>query len=194
MSRYPNLETKRILEIWQIQSEFSKITRWKTSLEKPGGENLRRQTCTEHVLSVELAARIITDTYVSITGKEVDRALILDAFHFHDYGEPLKGRDLSALTKKDTDDLDEYLAFMDFIVNQREPLFSNYQRAFLLQFCLENPECFPPEAREIMTDLRKNKHLEAVMFKFIEKMDYVLYAIEQYEKKWRHSSSNQCSD
>lgn len=182
MSKYPNLLTQRLLKIWMLQSEFSKIIRWSTSLSKPRSEVLRRQTCTEHVLSVEFTARFVIDVYTNITKIMVDRELILDAFHFHDYGEPLKGRDVVATIKQDTDDRDEYLAFMEFTQDLPEPILLKYQRAFLLQFCLDDSDCFPDEAKEIMAKLKKEKHQEAILFKFIENLDYLLYAIEQYQK------------
>ncbi len=183
MSNYPNLLTQRLLKIWELQSKFPKIIRWSSSIEQPGGEILRRQTCTKHVLSVEFTARFVIDVYTNLTKVMIDREFLLDAFHFHDYGEPLKGRDVVATIKKDTDDRDEYLAFMDFIKDLPEPILLNYQRAFLLQFCLDDPDCFPDEAREIMAELKKEKYQEAILFKFIENLDYLLYAIEQYQEQ-----------
>lgn len=181
--QYPNPVLQNILPVWKIQSKFSKIIRWKEWLVRLGKKLVRRQTCTEHVLSIEFVARYIVDLYTTLSPESVDRVLILDTVHFHDYGEPLRKRDILATKKKDTDDRDEYLAFIAFISNLPKPLFTQYQRAFLLQFCLENAECFPEEAREIMANLKKNKYREAVFFQFIEHWDYLLYAVEQYQER-----------
>ena len=180
---YPNKTFQIILDVWKIQSGLSRIIRWEDWLEKLGEKFLRKQTCTEHTMSIEFAARYIVDLHISLSNEPIDRELILDAIHFHDYGESLKGRDISALKKKDTDDCNEYLAFVSFISKFHKPLFQRYRKAFLLQFCLNNADCFPKEAREIMAELYKNNYKEAFMFQLIENWDYLLYAVEQYQEK-----------
>jgi hypothetical protein len=110
----------------------------------------------------------------------LDQSLLSAAFKIHDFGEGELNRDIPQPEKTEDHDLQEYLAFCQRFKRLPKPVFEHFQRAFLLQFCLDFTDNFPDEAKEIMADLAKNKKMEALVFRAVEYWDYLLFALEQY--------------
>lgn len=161
--------------VWlTLQSGQERIIRWSRFLAK--FPFLRKQTGHDHRCSIYFLCSshlVLIRDYVHL-----DEALILDCCSVHDEAEGLLMVDVPANIKKDTDDLAEYLAFRDMYHPLGPKIWRAKQMSFLLQTCVNNPECFDNDAREVMSMLAKTKRFEALFFKGIEMLDYLYYAVE----------------
>lgn len=141
---------------------------------------VRKQNVLQHSYSVVILAKIMVeklDKYVAL-----DKELILTSFLVHDHGEGELIRDICYDNKKTIDDLDEYLAFIKRYGQLDKNVFSAFNRAYLLQYCLSEKNDFPLEAQEIMKEMRVENHLEALIFEAVEVWEYLLYSLEQDKK------------
>ncbi len=170
---------QRILDIWRVgQVELPRVIRWSRFRER--STKLRQQDCLQHTYSLTVLARILLarlEPYVAL-----DSELILTAALVHDHGEAELSSDIPYPEKTDSRDLDEYRAFLARFEHQGPRVLAAFQRAFLLQFVLKDLPQFHKEAQEVMKELREKRYHEAVFFAALEQLDYVLYAIEQYER------------
>lgn len=147
------------------------------------GKGVRRQDVLQHSYSITILARIIVEKlehYLSL-----DKDLIMTAFLVHDHGEGELKRDICQGDKNkegNDDDLREYFAFVKRYEQLEPEIFRVFHRAFLLQFCLKDYNGFPKEAVEIMEGLAITNNFEALAFRAVELMEYLLYAMEQDKK------------
>lgn len=163
------------LGVWLNSQTRMRHLRWKR-FQKIGA---REQNCLQHAYSIGILGKIVVDLlkkYLPI----LDEVLIALALAVHDLGEGELGNDVHWADKTDKRDAAEYEAFCRRYQYLSADILLFYKRAFLLQFCLKNPECFPPEAREIMAELAKTRRNEALVFMATEYLDYFLYVLEQH--------------
>ena len=135
---------------------------------------MRKQNGFQHqcsVLHLSNEIPIMLRKYIAL-----DELLIMRCFYLHDIPEGILGEDLPAPTKKQSDDLKEYLAFEKLFKPLGADVWKEYQRAYLLQFILEDFDLFPADAQEVMHELRRQNYSEALTFQAIQMMDYMYYA------------------
>lgn len=118
-------------------------------------------------------------------GVAFDQFLLLVTILIHDHGEGILHRDVPLLTKTAEKDRDEYEGFAKLLqkCGLDLPLKKKLERAFLLQFAEECPECFPEEAKNVMREIREHNHFEIMLFKALERLDYLFYACESCHLK-----------
>ncbi|MFZ5365501.1 MAG: hypothetical protein ACOZBH_04910 [Patescibacteria group bacterium] len=179
---FPSEKWRIVRDIWtSAQVKLPKVMRWKKYFDHFG--DIRRQDCLQH----SYAIGFIADAAILMLAPfiRLDSHLLLTAFQVHDIGEGELGRDvvLSLKNKYADDDLNEYLAFIERYRSLPTAVFDHYNRAFLLQYCLEldKHQGFPIEAQCVMAELAETKRYEALAFHAIEIWDYLLYALEQYQ-------------
>jgi len=150
------------------------------------GQPRRPQHVCQHLVEAQelcdLLIHILTP-YLVERGLHLDYELLRRAVRVHDFGEgvhaPL-GRDMLLGQKIDGHDKAEYDYFVAYLADNSPGLIEWQQmmcRAFLLQFCLNGNALLP---QEILTDLKSNKRMEALLFNAIERWGYFIYALEQY--------------
>lgn len=144
-------------------------------------EKLRKQNGHEHCCSVGF----LFDYYlVQIARYEpLDELLLIRCIKIHDVPEGISGIDKAAPDKKALDDLDEYLIFEKLYKPLGEVIWKEMQKAFLLQFALENPKCFPGDAQEVMSWLTMCKRKEALFFDGVQRLDYLYFAYECWKER-----------
>lgn len=169
------------------ETKLQKIKRWlRIVKEKPWYifKRGREQNVLQHSYSLGLLGENILIMIEDKLEKPLDSRILQLCFKVHDWGEPLLERDVCALDKKDSDDADEYEAFSKKIKDLPEKIQEKYKEAFLLQFCFNsNTSCFSVEAMAIMERLWVEKRNEAIFFKAIENLEYLLFSIEQAIEK-----------
>jgi len=167
--------------VWrQLQHGQEKIIRWSVWLEKYPKE-IREQNGHEHRCSVGF---LFTHSLIKIRPYlKLDELLLSRAIDLHDVPEGILGVDTPAPFKKDENDRDEYLAFEQLFKPLGEETWKELQRCFLLQFALENPVCFPDDARAVMDDIQKIHRNEALFFQGVQSVDYMYYCFECYHER-----------
>lgn len=169
------------------ETKLQKIKRWlRIVKEKPWYifKRGRQQNVLQHSYSLGLLGENILIMIEDKLDRPLDSRILQLCFKIHDWGEPLLERDVCALDKKNSDDADEYVAFFKKIKDLPEKIQEKYKEAFLLQFCFNsNTSYFPVEAIAIMERLWLEKRDEAIFFKAIENLEYLLFSIEQAIKK-----------
>jgi len=174
----------KFFPIWKSsQTDLLEVIRWKPYLEDKIGKNMRKQSTLEHTHSFSLFAGTIAqmlDPFIfEKTGKHLDLLLLEYAFKWHDHSEGLKGKDIPAPLKRDEDDVQEYHIFMNHIEDLPKQVKEKYEKAFLLQFALNDNKLFPKEAKYIMENiLKKDYFYEVLIFTALEKYEYLFYPIE----------------
>lgn len=165
-----------IFPIWlTLQSGQEKIIRFSTYIEI-FGDRMRHQNGHEHRCSVCL---LFTDAMIRMRQYcQLDELLLTRCINHHDEPEGISKIDKPAPEKTDADDLDEYLIFEKLYRPLGNTVWTELQKAFLLQFCLSNPDCFPDDAREVMRHLATDHKNEALFFDAVQRFDYLLYAFE----------------
>jgi len=109
---------------------------------------------------------------------KLDELLLTRCIEHHDEPEGVLGTDVPVGLKQVSDDLIEYLIFEELYKPLGPVVWTELQRPFLLQFCLDIPECFPEDAREIMSQLAKENLHDALFFQGVQMYDYLFYAFE----------------
>lgn len=164
-----------------VQSEMQKVTRWDSV--RKDWPNLRLQNDLQHTYGMEgLTIRLLCQLREKFPELKLDETLVLTSVHVHDQGEMRLQSDIPYSLKTDERDLEEYLAYEKHLICETPATAKFLRRAFLLQFALKNPKCFPDDARELMKDLAANNKNEAHVFDCIERIDYMLFANESWDK------------
>jgi len=180
---FPFPETKELIDVWRSgQLNLPKVLRWGWYVENG---TARPQNCLQHQYSISILATLFLQKFRHYV--TLDQTLFLTAVLVHDHGEgetkAEEGKDTLYFNKTLEGDLAEYLAFVERYKKLGKDFLRYYKRAFLLQFSRKDPECFPLEARQIMSELRRTHKHEILAFEAIERWDYLLYAIEQYVER-----------
>lgn len=185
---FPGTVLETFFPIWlSAQKDLSKVIRWKPRLNDGiAKKGMRRQNVLQHTQSFSCFAGTvlieINEYFIKEKGEQLDLLLLERAFKWHDHAEGLKHRDIIGPLKKDQDDVDEYLAFMEHVDKLAPVVKKEYQYAFLLQFALDGNKLFPEEAQEIVDELKETRYFEAMLFKALEKFEYIFYPIEMRKK------------
>jgi hypothetical protein len=116
----------------------------------------------------------------------LDDFLLVRAAHIHEFGEAELKRDICHLTKTKNHDLDEATAVAKRFACLGKGLSSFHYQAFLLQFvgarATKGDDAynnFSENDQAIMNDLWENKKIEALIFQYSERLEYILFALEQ---------------
>jgi hypothetical protein len=157
------------------QTSLAQVERW--SKYKRRNPELRRQTTDVHSAALTILASRILPTISEANDTVLDIALILTTCSIHDLGEGILKIDTHFLDKTVQGDVAEYEAF-DGKYHGCDTGWTEWRKAFLLQFCLGDTDLFNETARRILLNLREEFYPEAVTFSAIEAFDYILYAIE----------------
>lgn len=163
------------------QTGMNCVIRWALQPDYPPDDCRRKQTLTEHVVSITRLCMYVV-VRISAYGA-VDRELLYESFLFHDDGEWMLGRDIIAQLKTPEHDLQEYSAFVRCYGTLPEKVFQQMHRVFLLQFVLGGSDILPADAQIIVKELREWKMREARIFRAVELLDYMQYAFEQYTER-----------
>lgn len=162
-----------LLRIWtNVQVLMTKVVRWGPFVEY---QNTRHQDNLQHTHGlVEFCFTFVEllRPYVALNGH-----LLAAACHVHDYGEAVLKQDTLYNLKNDTQDFREYQGFLKHYTGH--PCFDFWHWAYLLQYCRKRPPTFPPDAQIIMLELAASRPMEAIAFDALERLDYLLYALEQ---------------
>lgn len=154
----------------------NKIIRFNRFLSKLG-HRMRLQNGYDHRASVQAVA---TECMIDMSSYvRLDQLLITRAFNHHDEPEGILGVDHPATEKKDVHDLEDYVIFEKLYRSMSAKVWAALQEAFLLQFCLTNPSCFPDDARQVMAWLARDHRHDALFFQAIQQYDYLLYGYDQ---------------
>ncbi|HNX10540.1 MAG TPA: hypothetical protein PKI61_00085 [bacterium] len=158
--------------------------------------DFRPQSVTEHSLGMTVLGTLMgvrLEKYLPI-GCRFDHHLLTISFAIHDWGEGIKKVDHPFGTKTDLNDLEEYYSFVDSFSELDTETFNFFRRAFLLQFVHPlkranyeqsqppNWNVFPQGIRDDLESLLFTHKQEALRFAVAERLEYVLYAIEQCVK------------
>ncbi len=183
LSKEPDPVFGGLYFVWRrLQHGQEKVIRWGNARERFGG--LRPQTGHDHRCSLELFA-LHSMIEMRPYGR-MDEALAMGSFRVHDVPEGVAQEDKAAFLKTDKDDLHEYMLFLDLCSSLPMPVVKELQRHYLIQHALDNPKCFPADARKVMRKLKEENLHEVLFFQGIQNMDYILYAYEGYRERKVH--------
>ena len=173
---------KTMMDVWKSgQVGLPKVRRWSKYVDDAKHGGARLQNSLEHSYCIVILGGIVCAKLRRYS--VIDERLVMLALHVHDHGEGEIGMDTLYVDKSIEGDLQEYTAFRKRY-DQLEPyIFRDFHRAFLLQFALKNTDPFPPDARELMGELANIHRLEALAFQAIEYLDYLVFALEQFEER-----------
>ncbi len=164
------------MPIWEASFLLEHVYRWGGGISKNGNG---LQPTVVHINQFQQfadAALIVINPYFIERKKcTLDTSLILQCVKFHDNGET-RGDTLARL-KNEKRDLKEYRIFMRSICKLPDLIKKSFEEAFLLQFSLNIPQSFPKRAKKIMKKLAKDRFYEAVVFKGLEKFEYLFFPI-----------------
>jgi len=179
-----------IIEYWAID-QWSTVPRWNhyRQLEEflLGDKNIhwQPQTTLEHCRSLATLAMVVIDR-LRAKGFKVNGELILRAIHLHDNGErTTKVGDVAYSLKTANDDQLELQGFLRELGDFARPWLLD---PYLLQFvCDEAWKQFAPQIQTVLRRLSKEAKQEGIIFKFLERVDYCLYAFHH----WRSTGQPQ---
>ncbi len=117
---------------------------------------------------------------------QVDEHLLMTAVWHHDDAEDFGMGDTLSPLKNVNHDVAEYNLFCRVIQpNVSAEEWAHLERAFLLQFATKHRENtqFSDGSREIMANLVTMRPAEVLIFEFLERLDYLMYAVEQATDK-----------
>ena len=170
-----------VIDMWLAgQVDLPLVQRW-SKYDKPNDPHggVRPQNTLQHSYSIVLLGTMVMHM-MREANLDLDGELLLTALHLHDHSEGDLKRDTLYIDKTDEHDLREYEAFVKRFKDLPSAAFRPFEIAFLLQFAGKNPASFPEHARNIMGAMQGLWRNEILAFDFIERLDYVLYALEQF--------------
>ena len=166
------------LEIWSMfQTTLVTVFRWN---DLPLECKKRDQTTLQHTVGIMYMGDSIVTKLNRETTLDLKEILIMRALMFHDFPEGLRQKDVAANKKTPMDDLNEYMAFCFSMVGMSRASFKVKEYAYLLQFAHNIPDIFPERAKNIMLHQIKHHRAEVYVFAFLEKYDYVMFALEVF--------------
>jgi len=166
-------------DVWKSgQVGLPQVIRWDGYVQDTEHGGARAQDTLAHSYSLTVLGLMLMEQLPLA----IDKHLMTTSFLVHDHGEGELGRDILYAQKTEQGDLDEYSAFQKrfSVLGDVYPFF---ERAFLIQFALKAPKSFPPDAQRVMRMLVRENETECLFFDAIERFDYLLYALEQYEER-----------
>lgn len=200
---FNNLHGSRAARWGRFQTGLGAVCRWKkytrclTQLVglEAARQQIIEQNDLEHVISIErlaedflLSARQWNQAQPPCDQFLVDEALILRALRYHDDGEVSVGDTDEAQKNGETDGI-EYQAFLASYAAMPPATFQPIREAYLLQYVLKPPTVL----RQFLSDgdfalvelwrADEQKKLEAVFFRLVEVLDYVLHGLRLYRER-----------
>lgn len=176
---FDNAEWKGIMDVWKSgQISLPQVIRWSKYSNNNDEGGARVQDSLQHSYSLTILGKIVI--YKLREYAVINESLLLTALLVHDHGEGEIKKDTLYIDKTVEGDVDEYIAFQKRYKALDSELYQEFERAFLLQFSLKNSTAFPESARSIMSNLAVQNRNECLIFDIIERLDYILYAFEQY--------------
>ncbi len=142
---------------------------------------MRHQNGHEHRCSVSFLFQVMMARIRPYCA--LDELLLTRCINHHDEPEGISKTDLPANLKTDLDDLNEYYIFERLYEPIGDVFWKEMRRAFLLQFCLKNPPCFPADAKRVMEELARHNRDEALFFDGVQRLDYMYYALECFHER-----------
>lgn len=177
----PMEEWRSVERVWiAAQVGLPLVPRWHQHPENDEHGGVRRQNSLQHSHSITRLGEMIMLQLLD-HGVEFDDSLMKTAFSIHDEGEGVIGEDTLYKDKTDEQDLAEYVGFLSIYEYLESNIFDYFNRAFLLQFAIKNPVNFPYQARMVMHVLSTVSTRECHLFEAVERFDYIMYALEQYQ-------------
>jgi hypothetical protein len=172
-----DLQTMRAVMIpWtNAQKPMHQVTRW-------GNFPDYGQTLLMHNNSVLIVAawvcRVVEQDDLSFR-----KGAVYEAFIFHDHGEPLTGGDEHIDAQTTGKEVQEWNAFAQLLDKLPVWLQVKWINAFTLQFCRKpSASELPDRAQHILQPLRRHAMKEAIVFEFIERLDYVFTALDGFDR------------
>ena len=174
-----------------IQTGLSKVERWQAFAKT---NHLRPQSVLEHSVGLVFLTDYVVDKMNGSLAGKINKELLMKAGILHDVPEGIIQEDVSRSEKTSKQDAKEFAAFADFIASKYDqPNLESLEKIYLLQFCLGDISAFPKPKQELMHQIAKDYYLEALMFRVVENLDYLLYAEEQWVR-FGDSSRNLISE
>jgi len=162
------------------QMELDAVFRWGSI-----GE-VRKQTVAAHTIGmIEL---VLYGCTLINSQRDIeswlDEQFLMTLALAHDKGEGVLGRDKWTTIKTARDDYNEYLAFVNAYTGIHPLFFKRLHRAFLLQFCFKDKfktylNGANHNALQILAELEETMRDEAYFFMGLEKLEFVLFGLEQ---------------
>ncbi len=165
-----------------VERDLEKVRRW-TNYQTSSGS--RSQTTLAHTASIQLVAQVVLEAERRHGIHEIDAAMVLGALAVHDIGEVVCaeiGHDVVYDQKTAASDAEELVAFNKLIETFPAHLRDMFLDHFLLQFVDKNTN-FDEKSRERIERLSTENRTEAAIFEAVERMDYLLYALHEYNTK-----------
>lgn len=165
-------------DIWLFSQTFlSEEVRWKHHLRL---NDLRRQTVGQHTIGLiylmEFVLRRLNSYFL------IDRDLLLRACVVHGWADGELRRVDDLVKREPEHDLQDVAAFQMRFSHLDKQLSDHFLQAFLLQFvdCESmKRRLFDCDVQSSLDNLKDQKSLEVCVFKFVEILDYLYYAVEQ---------------
>lgn len=182
--------------IAKTEEPLSRVQRWtnfainrsehiKEPVPHPDGQT-RFQNVMAHTATVHFSAMEIIRIALK-HGAQIDVGFLHQALVLHDIGEIRhagKG-DVLSPHKKISDDYDELQTFMEHVADLSPELRMYYRERFLLQFARKPTtfDAFDPSIRAELEQIERKYPLESRMFRVIEVLDYLFYALYEWQEK-----------
>lgn len=162
----------------EVHAGLSELQRWQTFTKTNA---LRPQSVLEHSVGLVFLTDWLVDKMNGNLAGQINKELLRKAVILHDVPEGILYEDVSRLNKTSRQDAKEFLAFTDFIASKYDQAnLEILEKVYLLQFCLGDISAFTKPKQELMRQLALDYRLEALMFRVVENLDYLLYAEEQW--------------
>ncbi len=164
--------TQELVATWvRPQVTLPKVVRW-SKYRKRG---TRRQDTLQHTLSLVFFAIQVLPKFRKYV--KFNELFLLQALIVHDFGEgETRGGDTLYIDKNHAVDLEEARAF---VARYGVVIGEDLTRAFLLQFAKNASQM--EDFTDILRGLKKKYPIEGMLFDALERFDYFLYALEQYQ-------------
>jgi hypothetical protein len=175
IGKWPNVEI--IIYQEDVARSLKRSVRWQAYADL----KIYPQDAYSHIFGLTFLAFELLNKMNGSVKPPIDKELIMKICMTHNISLGLGLSDLAYADKNITRDLEEYFCYQEFIAKLYDPEEKILvEKIYLLQFCLGEIDQFPPEAQIIMQELKKEYWQEALLFRFLEEFDYLLYAEEQY--------------
>jgi len=162
----------------EVYAGLSKLKRWQAFAKTNA---LRPQSVLEHSVGLVFLTDWLVDKMNGNLEGQINKELLRKAVILHDVPEGILQEDVSRLDKTSKQDAKEFSAFTDFIASKYDQAnLEILEKVYLLQFCLGDISAFTKSKQELMRQLASDYYLEALMFRMVENLDYLLYAEEQW--------------
>lgn len=115
------------------------------------------------------------------------KGAVYEAFIFHDHGEPLTGGDEHINAQTTGKEVREWNAFEQLLNHLPNWLQQKWLSAFTLQFCRKSSAVdLSDRAQHILHPLTRHGAKEALVFEFIERLDYLFTALDGFDRGVRN--------